>query len=160
MTQNSGVRIENVDAFGEVHTHYGFIEDIWELDYGLDIQITMFRRQWVKQLGGIEIEKFGLTHVKLDNVGYKDHMWVPATRVAQVLYYADPENSKRHVVISEKQRILGVDDVEDLEEHNQYCEMQLFIDLPNKIKLVEAHVEKSNVIPYLRTDTEGRVVTT
>ena len=81
---------------------------------------------------------------------------MPATRVAQVLYYADPENPKRHVVICGKQRILGV---EDLEEHNQYCKMQLFTDLPNKIKLVEAQVEKSNVIPYLRTDMAGRVAT-
>jgi len=102
VTQNSGVRIENVDAFGEVHTHYGFIEDIWELEYGPDIHITMFQCQWVKQPGGIEVEKFGLTRVNLDNVGYKDHTWVPATRVAQVLYYADPENPKRHVVISRK----------------------------------------------------------
>ena len=89
------------------------------MDYGLDIQITMFRCQWVKQPGGIEVEKFGLTRVNLDNVGYKDHMWVPATCVAQVLYYADPKNPKRHVVISGKQRILGVDGVEDSEEHNQ-----------------------------------------
>ena len=73
VSQNSGVRIENVDAFGEVHTHYGFIEDIWELDFGSDIQITLFRCQWVKKLGGIEVEKFGLTRVNLDNVGYKDH---------------------------------------------------------------------------------------
>ena len=102
VTQNNGVRIKNIDAFGKVHTHYGFIEDIWELDYGPDIQITMFRCQWVKQPGGIEVEKFGLTRVNLDNVGYKDHTWVPATRVAQVLYYADPENPKRHVVISRK----------------------------------------------------------
>ena len=78
------------------------------------------------------------SRVNLDNVGYKDHTWVPATHVAQVLYYADPENPKRHVFISGKQRILGVDGVEDLEEHNQYCEMQLFTDLPNKIKLIEA----------------------
>ena len=54
------------------------------------------------------------SRVNLDNVGYKDHTWVPATRVAQVMYYADPENPKRHVVISGKQRILGVDGVEDL----------------------------------------------
>ena len=47
-----------------------------------------------------------------------------------------------------------------MEEHNQYYEMQLFTDLPNKIKLVEEQVEKSNVIPYLCTDTKGRVVTT
>jgi len=35
--QNSGVCIENVDTFGEVHTHFGFIEEIWELEYGSDI---------------------------------------------------------------------------------------------------------------------------
>ena len=58
---NSGVRIENVDAFGEVHTHYGLIEDIWELDYVSNIQMTLFRCQWVKQPGGVEVEKFGLT---------------------------------------------------------------------------------------------------
>ena len=84
---------------------------------------------------------------------------MPATHVAQVLYYVDPKNPKRHVVISGKQRILGVDGVEDLEEYNQYCEMQLFTDLPNKIKQVEAQVEKSNIVPYLHTDTEGKVVT-
>ena len=37
VTQNSGVHIKNIDAFGKVHTHYGFIEDIWELDYRPDI---------------------------------------------------------------------------------------------------------------------------
>ena len=58
---NSGVRIENVDAFGEVHTHYGLIEDIWELEYGSNIQMTLFRCQWVKQPGGVEVDKFGLT---------------------------------------------------------------------------------------------------
>ena len=63
------------------------------------------------------------------------------------------------MVISGKQRVLGVDGVKDLEEYNQYCEMQLFLDLPNKIKQVEAQVEKSNIVPYLRTDTEGKVVT-
>jgi hypothetical protein len=102
VSQNSGGHIENVDAFGEVHTHYGFIEDIWELDYELDIQITLFRYQWVKQPSGIEVKIFGLTRVNLDNVGYKDHTWVPATHVAHVLYYADPESPKSHVVISGK----------------------------------------------------------
>ena len=86
------------------------------MDYGSNIQMTLFWCQWVKQPGGVDVEKFGLTcqprQCRLQ--GSQDHTWVPATRVAQVLYYADPENPKRHVVISGKQRILGVDGVEDL----------------------------------------------
>jgi hypothetical protein len=50
------------------------------------------------------------THVNLNNVGYKDDMWVLADRVAHVLYYA-LENPNEHVVISGKQRILGVDGI-------------------------------------------------
>jgi len=95
----------------------------------------------------MEVDKFGLTRVNLVNIGYKDHTWVPTDHVAQVLYYADPENPKRHVAILGKQRILGVDSVEDLEEHNDYCKMQLFTDLPNKIKAIEAHLKKSNIVP-------------
>ena len=35
MTQNSGVRCEAIDnETGEISTYFGFIEDIWELDYG------------------------------------------------------------------------------------------------------------------------------
>ena len=160
MCKNSGFHIENVDAFGEVHTHFGFIEEIWELEYGSDIHITMFWCQWVKHPSGVEVDKFGLTRVNLDNVGYKDHMWVPADHVTQVLYYANPDNPKRHVAISGKQRILGVEGVEDWEEHNDYYEMQLFTDLPNKIRAIEAHLEKSNIVPYLRTDMPGKIVTT
>jgi hypothetical protein len=35
MAQNSGVRCVAInDETGEVSTYFGFIEDIWELDYG------------------------------------------------------------------------------------------------------------------------------
>jgi hypothetical protein len=35
MSQNSGVRCEAIDdETDETNTYFGFIEDIWELDYG------------------------------------------------------------------------------------------------------------------------------
>ena len=35
MAQNSGVRCEAIDdETSEISTYFGFIEDIWELDYG------------------------------------------------------------------------------------------------------------------------------
>jgi len=36
MTQNCGVRYEAIDdESGDIITYFGFIEDIWELDYGI-----------------------------------------------------------------------------------------------------------------------------
>jgi hypothetical protein len=57
------------------------------------------------------MDEFGLTTVELQSVNYKDDQWVLANRVAQVAYYAKPRDSKRHVVVSGKQRIVGADGV-------------------------------------------------
>jgi hypothetical protein len=46
------------------------------------------------------MDGYGLTNVELQSVGYKDDEWVLANRVAQVAYYANLEESKRHVVVS------------------------------------------------------------
>jgi hypothetical protein len=57
------------------------------------------------------MDEFGLTIVELQSVNYKDDQWVLANRVAQVAYYAKPGDSKRHVVVLGKQRIMGADGV-------------------------------------------------
>jgi hypothetical protein len=33
VTQNSGIRIKSFDSLGMKTTYYGYIHDIWELDY-------------------------------------------------------------------------------------------------------------------------------
>jgi hypothetical protein len=68
VSQNSGVHIENVDASGRVSTYYGFIQDIWELDYGSNVQIALFRCQWVKQPGSVDVNNSGLTCANLNNI--------------------------------------------------------------------------------------------
>jgi hypothetical protein len=35
VAQNSGIRIEAFDPLGVKTTYYGYIQDIWELDYGV-----------------------------------------------------------------------------------------------------------------------------
>ena len=32
--QNSGVRIDATDSSGQMNSYFGYIEEIWELDYG------------------------------------------------------------------------------------------------------------------------------
>jgi hypothetical protein len=35
VAQNSSIHIEAIDSQGLKTTYYGYIQDIWELDYGL-----------------------------------------------------------------------------------------------------------------------------
>jgi hypothetical protein len=101
-----------------------------EVNYGSNIQIPVFRCCWVKHPRGVEVEGYRLTIFDLNNVDYKDDLWVLASQVAQVLYVADPAKKSRHIVIHGKQEIIGFDGIDDVEEYNQYDEMNLFTDLP------------------------------
>jgi hypothetical protein len=75
-----------------------------------------------------------LTLVDIANVGYKDDPWVLAKRVAQVFYIADPMNVKKHIGVSGKQRMLGVEGVIDVEDYIQFEELVLFKDHEKRIK--------------------------
>jgi hypothetical protein len=135
--QNSGVRIDAIDKSGNNITYYRFIEDIWELDYGENIRFPVFRCQWVKHSNGVTDDNYGLTLVDLANVGHKDDPWVLVECVAQVFYVADPMNVKKHIVVSGKQRILGVEGVIDDEDYNQFEELVLFKDHEKRIKTLK-----------------------
>jgi hypothetical protein len=76
--QNSGVRIYATDKSRNNIIYYGFIEEIWELDYRENIRFPVFRCQWVKHPNGVTDNNYGLTLVDLANVGYKDDPWVLA----------------------------------------------------------------------------------
>ena len=48
----------------------------------------------------------------------------------------DPAKKVKHVVVPGKQDIIGVDGINDVEDYNQYNEMNLFTDLPQKMKII------------------------
>jgi hypothetical protein len=52
VAQNSGVRIDAFDLQGQKIIYFGFIEEIWELDYGPSMKIPLFKCQWVQHLVG------------------------------------------------------------------------------------------------------------
>jgi hypothetical protein len=41
--QNNGVRVDATDNNGKKKTYYGYIEEIWKLDYGPILKIPLFR---------------------------------------------------------------------------------------------------------------------
>jgi hypothetical protein len=63
----------------------------------------------------VSVDNYGLTLFNLKNVGHKDDPWVLADRVAQVFYVLDGETGK-YLVVSAKQKIIGVENVEDNDE--------------------------------------------
>jgi hypothetical protein len=98
----------------------------------------------------VNVDNYGLTLVDLKNVGHQDDTWVLANRVAHVFYVFDPETGK-YIVISEKQKIIGVENVEDNDEDvNQFEEMSLFTN-PMNIKRIEKDFDK-NLMLYMRKD--------
>jgi hypothetical protein len=115
VVQNSGIHIEAFDPLGVKTTYYGYIQDIWELNYDARLQIPIFKCQWVKHLNGVSVDNYGLTLFNFKNVGHKDDPWVLADRVAQVFYVLDGETGK-YIVVSAKQKIIGVENVEDNDE--------------------------------------------
>jgi len=80
------------------------------------------------------------------------------SQVAQVLYVADPAKKGKHVVVPGKQNIIGVDGINDVEDYNQHNKMNLFTDLPQKMKIIEANLRKNDK-PWARKDSESRIVT-
>jgi hypothetical protein len=104
----------------------------------------------------VNIDNYGLTLVDLKNLGYKDDPWVLADRVAQVFYVLNPETGK-YIVISGKQNIVGVDNVEDNDKDvTQLEEMPLFIN-PMNIKHIEKDFDK-NLLLYMRKGGKEKFV--
>jgi hypothetical protein len=65
VVQNSGIRIEAFDPLGVKTTYYGYIDDIWELNYDARLQIPVFMCQWVKHPNGVSVDNYGMTPVDL-----------------------------------------------------------------------------------------------
>lgn len=122
------MRTDAVDKTGQQNAYYGYIEEIWELNYGNSVEIPLFKCQWVRHLEGVEVDDYGFTIVDLNKVSYKDDPWSLAQSAAQVFYVLDPKDEKKYIVVPGKLRILGVDGVEDEEKYNQFDEVPFFMD--------------------------------
>jgi hypothetical protein len=85
------------------NAYYGYIEEIWKVNYGMSLQIPIFKCQWLKHPHGIEVDEYGFTIADMRNVGHKDEPLVLASTVAQVFYILDPKDEKKHIVVPSKQ---------------------------------------------------------
>ncbi|KAK1605788.1 hypothetical protein QYE76_029461 [Lolium multiflorum] len=68
--QNSGVRFDAEDGNGNKVTYYGYIEEIWELDYEPNFKVPLFRCKWFNLKDGVQVDpQYGMTTVDFKNLG-------------------------------------------------------------------------------------------
>ena len=136
-----------------VATYYGFIDEIWELDYGHQLKVALFHCLWVR-LNEINTDKDGFTTVDLSKTAYRDDPFVLAKDVLQI-FYARDNNTKgrRHVVLQGKRKIVGVDGVTDEEDYKGYEEMA-----PFGANVTLRVLEEGDEPAYLRSDHDEAII--
>jgi hypothetical protein len=77
--------LTNTHPCGRRNLYYGYIEEIWELDYGRGLKVPLFRCKWVNLTrGGVtEDPQYRMTTVDLNNLAYADEPFVLANDVAK-----------------------------------------------------------------------------
>ncbi|XP_024200497.1 uncharacterized protein LOC112203814 [Rosa chinensis] len=106
-------------------TFYGFIEEIWELDYH-DFKAPLFLCRWAENEKGIKQDEFGFTLVNLNRQGHKKDKFASAGQVKQVFYVEDPLDADWSVVLTTPNRdyhdSFYDDDLGDtIMEHQPFC---------------------------------------
>jgi hypothetical protein len=66
-------------------------------------------------------------------------------------------DKSKYIVFHGKQQVIGVGDVFDLEDFNQFSDMSLFTYHRVKIKSVE-HSNPHNSLPWVRPDGQGKTI--
>ena len=95
--------MDATDNNGKKDTYYGYIEEIWERDYGPNFKVPLFRCQWVKLSGGgVTKDEYGMTIVDLNNFGYRDEPFVLTQDVAQVFYIKDMSSKPKKGINKQK----------------------------------------------------------
>ena len=96
-------------------------------------------------------DKYGFVSVDLRVFGYKDEPFVFAKDVQQVFYVPDLAKKNWYVVMPRKRRIVGVENVVEEEEYNQFDEIPSF-DMPYRPQLLA-----NDKTPYLRSDHQETI---
>ena len=83
--QNSGVMVMGVSGNDNVSaSYYGWIEEIWELDYFV-FRIPIFKCKWIdNEKGGVKKDRYGFTVVDKKRTAYSHDPFILASTAKQV----------------------------------------------------------------------------
>jgi len=148
--QNSGVTLVALASTdkNKSESFYGWIEEIWELDY-VKFRIPLFYCKWIDNRRGVRKDENGFVSVDFSKLGYHDDPFILAKQTKQVFYVVDPADKKWHVVLPGKRRIVGIENIVDEEEYDHFDEIP-----PFSTGITFVPIEDNLEITYLRSDHE------
>jgi hypothetical protein len=88
------------------------------------LKVSLFHCQYIRLSNGVKTNNYGMTNVNFRFLGYREQPFVLAKDVTQVFYVKDPDPTNReehHIILQEKRKFVGVEDVVDEEEYNQFA---------------------------------------
>ena len=120
--QNSSVRIECMTVNeADKRVYYGTIKEIWELDY-VKVKVALFRCAWIP-LGQVRIDEYRKTCVNRTTMAYHADPFILASDATQIFFVEDPLHKNGHLAMHGKRRVLGVDDVANQDEYDEFDEL-------------------------------------
>jgi hypothetical protein len=87
------------------------------------LKVLLFSCQWIRLPNGVTAGKYGTTNVNFRFLGYREQPFVLVKDVTQVFYIKDPDPANKEeqlIVLQGKRKIVGVEDVVEEEEYNQF----------------------------------------
>nr|GEV39086.1 hypothetical protein [Tanacetum cinerariifolium] len=122
------------------------IQEIWELDYNT-FTIPLFKCKWVtNNARGVMVDEKGFTLVDLSTNGYTSDPFILTKLATQVFYVKDLSKARWHIILHGKKHILGVENVVDEDEYDQFDELPPFT---NGVPPLDDDTVKTT---YLRSD--------
>ena len=86
--------------------YYGFIEEIWEVDY-TKFFIPVFKCKWVDNKSGVKIDESRFTLVDFRKIGYRDDPFIMVQQESKVFYVKDLTLEHWYVVLHGKKQKEG-----------------------------------------------------
>jgi hypothetical protein len=91
------------------------------------LKVALFQCRWVTNgKRAVSKDKYGYVSVDLRVFGYKNELFVFSNDVEQVFYVPDLAKKNWFVVVPRKERIVGIENVVEEEEYNQFDEIPSF----------------------------------
>ncbi|KAL4554169.1 hypothetical protein LXL04_039706 [Taraxacum kok-saghyz] len=118
-----------------------------------EVIVPLFKCKWVENERGVKVDEHGFTLANLSTHGYVSEPFILARQASQVFFVEDPMDTRWHVVLHGKRRILGVENVVDEEKYDQFDDLP-----PFSVGIPSFNVD-INDVAYLRSDhNEGSYV--
>jgi hypothetical protein len=104
----------------------------------------------------VKIDKYDMTNVNFRFLSYREQPFILAKDVTQVFYVKDLDYASKeehHIVLQGKRKIVGVEDVIDEEEYNQFDALPPFGD-----DITIPTIDDTEEPTYIRRDHDEAII--